>query len=168
MCRGMFTVRKNSGAENGKDFGLCFGGAPHIFFPGNSYRLAESPKYRSSEGYQCDWRECYNCQCIYFDRKANELAFSGACFNNGPHFPHHSKLYKNEKIVGVLLPVNYRLQHFSEDIAPGYFTWWRWCRKCEMLFYPKGGESGIFCPAGGNHDASESGYYRPEEAEFYF
>lgn len=169
MCRGMFLVRKKGDNPDDKDFGRCFGNAPHVFFPGNSYRLARALKYGESEGYQTGWRECKNCQCLYFDRKAGELASSGTCFlNGGGHFPKVSKIYKDGVMIGVRLPATYQLRHYSEYIEHPVLIWWRWCRKCEMLFYPKGGESGIFCPAGGNHDSSESGFYQPEEATLYF
>ena len=42
MCRGMFLVRKKGDNPDDKDFGRCFGNAPHVFFPGNSYRLARA------------------------------------------------------------------------------------------------------------------------------
>lgn len=171
MCRGMFTIRKLDAGTitETTQFGRCFGNAPHIFFPGNSYQLARSVKYKELEGYQTSWRECNICQCLYFDRKSNQPASSGTCFFDGSgHFPKLTKIYKDGKPIGVRFPVDYQLRHFSEFIEHPFMTWWRWCRKCEMLFYPKGGESAIFCPAGGNHDASESGYYQPEEASFYF
>ena len=35
---------------------------------------------------------------------------------------------------------------------------WKWCKKCEGLFFAEGEGSGV-CPAGKEHDASESGRY---------
>ena len=35
---------------------------------------------------------------------------------------------------------------------------WRWCKKCEGLFYTGGEKNGV-CPDGKEHDPSESGQY---------
>ena len=37
-------------------------------------------------------------------------------------------------------------------------TEWRWCKKCEGLFYAGGAKNGV-CPDGKEHDPSESGQY---------
>ena len=39
-----------------------------------------------------------------------------------------------------------------------YQEGWRWCHKCEGLFFA-GHPSQGRCPAGGSHDASQSGHY---------
>lgn len=56
---------------------------------------------------------------------------------------------------------NYVLSH---DVAvPGGQGGWRWCRRCESLFY--GGHGDGACPAGGAHDRSNSyDYVLPHDA----
>ena len=43
---------------------------------------------------------------------------------------------------------------YTFSVQPG----WRWCKKCEGLFFAQNGTNGV-CPAGEGHDASGSGSY---------
>lgn len=52
----------------------------------------------------------------------------------------------------------YTLAH-DDDTAAGQ-QGWRWCKKCEGLFFADGGEDRKGkCPAGDGHDDSDSGKY---------
>jgi hypothetical protein len=52
---------------------------------------------------------------------------------------------------------NYVLVNSTSPKAPGE-PGWRWCRKCQGLFF--GGNSGSKCPAGAGHSQTGSGNYR--------
>jgi hypothetical protein len=51
---------------------------------------------------------------------------------------------------------NYSLLH-EAAVASGQQSNWRWCNKCQGLFF--GGNAGSVCPAGGPHSKVGSGNY---------
>ncbi len=51
---------------------------------------------------------------------------------------------------------NYSLIH-NAGLAPGQQSDWRWCNKCQGLFF--GGNPNPVCPAGGGHVKVGSGNY---------
>jgi hypothetical protein len=51
---------------------------------------------------------------------------------------------------------------YTFSFPPGGVEWqsdWRWCHKCQGLFFSFGQSSGGSCPAGGNHEKGVSGNY---------
>lgn len=55
----------------------------------------------------------------------------------------------------------------NPKVVPNTFTMqteWRWCKKCEGLFFTGNGTNGV-CPAGEKHDPSESGQYAVQVAK---
>ena len=55
----------------------------------------------------------------------------------------------------VLLFAEGTTYHFAT--APSLENGWRWCKKCQVMFYQS--PSGSRCPTGGSHDGSASGLY---------
>jgi len=87
------------------------------------------------------WRWCDQCQGLW------QAAYGGPCPAGGQH---HSG-------VGSL---HYGLWGVNGGELPplGYQGQWKWCNKCQAMFYgPNQGSS--TCPAGGNHDGTVSGDY---------
>ena len=64
--------------------------------------------------------------------------------------PENQQVAKTCKHSSVVTPPLY-------DFAADEQANWRWCRKCDGMFF--GGNPGSVCPAGGSHDASASGNY---------
>jgi hypothetical protein len=92
---------------------------------------------------QSDWRWCNKCQGLFF---GGDVAAS-RCPTGGTHAaPAQSGSY------------NYSLPHDARD-DPGRQRDWRWCNKCQGLFF--GGDvAASRCPAGGTHAApAQSGSY---------
>lgn len=170
ICKGMFSIRQNQ--HGVRFYGKCMGGAEHSYFPFNSYRLIEKANSAPlGDAYQGNWYECSDCQALYFNRGGGLLLPTPTCFESqsSGHTPHKRGIFKGDKLIGFSLPIPYLLIHIGEVMSATPFeNFWRWCRNCEMLFYPKGGESSSVCPSGGNHDSSESGYYSPQEGSFVF
>ena len=87
------------------------------------------------------WRWCQKCQGLHFITDTKNPIF-GPCPAGGVHTGDNSTAY---------LVVN------NTPSAPGQHGW-RWCPKCQGLFYGPG-QSSSHCPAGGAHDGSTSGDY---------
>lgn len=93
---------------------------------------------------QNDWFRCAQCQGLYF---ADAPPGSGVCpFDGNPHV--HAGSW------------NYALVH-DEFFAVGQKIQgdWRWCPKCQGLYFAGGLTQGI-CPAGGAHEHTDSGNYQ--------
>lgn len=86
------------------------------------------------------WRWCHKCEGLFFSGNPSQ----GACPSpgGGPHDASQSGHYA---------------MHLG-DAVPGAQSNWRWCRKCQGLFFVGNPSQGV-CPAGGSHDANESGHY---------
>jgi hypothetical protein len=67
-----------------------------------------------------------------------------------------------DKVLDAAAKVNWGttdlFPQYGMDPLPQTQEGWRWCFKCEAMFYGAGGNS--VCPAGGAHDGSRSGPYR--------
>src|SRR5215831_5098077 len=90
---------------------------------------------------QSGWRWCRLCQGFWFAGNPT----TGACPANGT---------AGHSFVGS---GNYAIPR-SSDWFGGDQPLWRWCNKCEGLWYAGNGTSGV-CPAGGGHDDTGSGDY---------
>ena len=64
--------------------------------------------------------------------------------------PENQQVAKNCKHPSVVGPPLY-------DFSANQQSNWRWCRKCQGMFF--GGNPGSVCPAGGAHDQTASGNY---------
>lgn len=91
---------------------------------------------------QDKWHWCKNCEGLFFAGNPTRGACPGA--GGSAHDPTGSGNY------GVVMnqPTSVALQDK-----------WRWCRKCEGLFYGGSPANAGVCPAGGAHDAAQSGNY---------
>lgn len=85
------------------------------------------------------WRWCNKCEGLHYIANGDSPRL-GACTATGMHDPGGSGSYTV----------------IQNNPAPSRQSNWRWCRKCESLFF--GGTPG-FCPAGGAHDGSQSSDY---------
>ncbi len=113
----------------------------HLYAPLIKYRVA-----LEGEGIkgQVGWRHCRKCSALFF--ADNET--KGVCpKDHGTHDDSESG--------------SYELSHSSYGILTGK-KHWRWCRKCEQLFKPPS-NAVTFCPRGGTHDPTGSGYYFVKE-----
>jgi hypothetical protein len=95
----------------------------------------------SDPGRQADWRWCNKCQSLFF---GGGVA-SSRCPAGGTHAdPAQSGSW------------DYSLPHNAPS-DPGRQADWRWCNKCQSLFFG-GGVASSRCPAGGTHaDPAQSG-----------
>jgi hypothetical protein len=86
------------------------------------------------------WRWCNRCQGLFYSGSPT----SGTCPAGGGH---------NYQGSG-----NYSL-HDAAEVPPGVSqSQWRWCHKCQGLFYGPG-LGGSHCPTGGTHDSTGSANY---------
>jgi hypothetical protein len=127
-CQGLFFGPNSQGA--------CPAGGGHSNNPSGNYVLIDNNPQAVG---QPDWRWCRLCQGLFYGK-----GDGGSCPGQtefGPHLGDESG--------------NYTL--FSED--PNQFGQpdWRWCSKCQGLFYGKSSQG--VCRAGGGHDGSQSGKY---------
>ena len=90
---------------------------------------------------QPDWRWCHKCQGMWMGD------------NLGSHCPAGGE---HEKVSPGLNSLNYELS-INNPTAGGWQGDWRWCQRCQGLFF--GGNPGSVCPAGGAHDGSLSSNY---------
>jgi hypothetical protein len=92
---------------------------------------------------QSNWRWCSTCRGLYF----GPGVATSACPAGGTHVP--------QALSGS---GDYGLPH-NQPATPGSQSDWRWCNKCQGLFYG-GGVANSRCPAGGTHsDPALSGNY---------
>lgn len=90
---------------------------------------------------QDNWAWCRKCEGMFF----NGHATRGRCPAGQQHDASGSGNYRMFFGTG---------QQPNLTIEGG----WRWCRRCEGMFFRSVGVFGV-CPAGGRHDSSESGVY---------
>jgi len=91
---------------------------------------------------QDDWRHCHRCTALFW---AGQRETAGICPADGQ--PH-------DKTVSG----NYTLMH-DVTADPGQHDW-RFCTKCNVLYFSGGAETSGVCPAGGQHgNRSASGDY---------
>ena len=95
---------------------------------------------------QNNWRMCNLCMGIFFNGHPSKgkCPFDLPGFGNGQHQADPS--------------VHFQLS-FASPKKPNSQDNWRWCNKCEGLFF-HGNQSDGRCPAGGLHNAAFSGNYQ--------
>ena len=98
--------------------------------------------------FQGNWRLCFACAGLYFGGHATK----GVCPGTSKGFfePHHVDKFK----VPTFL-----VEGAEGPEPPGKQDKWRWCRKCEGMFFNGNATAGV-CPRGGEHDSTKSGFYR--------
>ena len=133
QCQGLFY--SGGLAANG----ACPAGGQHQKGASGNYTLPHNQPEASTR--QSDWRWCYKCQGLFFS--GGQLS-RGTCPAGGQH----------QKTVSG----NYALVH-NQPIAADHQSEWRWCSKCQGLFYAAGQSLSGRCPAGGYHDKTISGNY---------
>ncbi|HEX8709604.1 MAG TPA: hypothetical protein VF723_15295 [Pyrinomonadaceae bacterium] len=89
---------------------------------------------------QDNWRCCHQCQGLFFAGNHSQGSCPNAGLFGGPH-----------SFTGSS---NYKLVH---NTPSGGQENWRWCNKCQGLFFA--GNSRGRCPAGGTHSPDGSGRY---------
>jgi hypothetical protein len=92
---------------------------------------------------QSNWRYCSRCQGLFY---AGLQTTTGACPAGGGH--DYSQTPRPLYTLDADTIVNPKLAQPN----------WRWCNKCQGLFFAGNFTSGT-CPAGGGHDSSGSADY---------
>jgi hypothetical protein len=96
---------------------------------------------RAAEG-QSGWRWCKKCEGLWFADGGDDR--KGKC----PAGDTHDTTDSGKYVVTQ-----------NNDDAAGQ-QGWRWCKKCEGLWFADGGDDRKGkCPAGDNHDSTDSGKY---------
>jgi hypothetical protein len=127
-------------AGGGHDYNI-FGGGTDIF---PKYTLQTNDP--GAPG-QSNWRWCSKCQGLFFAGTGLFYAgtrTSGTCPAGGGHDSSGSADYTLNNTGVITVP--------SDDF-------YRWCRKCKVLFRLPQSDIPFPCPAAGNHDASQSSSY---------
>lgn len=132
-CQGLFY----SGGQSSN--GSCPSGGQHQKTVSGNYTLAHNQAETAAR--QSDWRWCHKCQGLFF---AGRQSSNGSCPSGGQH----------EKTGSG----NYALVH-NQPAAPDHQADWRWCGKCQGLFFAAGQPVHGRCPAGGAHENVGSGNY---------
>ncbi len=119
-------------------YGACPAGGGHISSGSGNYSLKFTA---DGGGGQDGWRWCHQCEGMRFHTPNR----AGRCTNGGGHSTAGSGLY--------------RLENSGSNDGAGGQSNWRWCSKCEGLWF--NGHPGYGkCPTGGGHISSGSGDYR--------
>jgi hypothetical protein len=103
---------------------------------------AAAPAPRPVE-YQDGWRCCQKCSGLFYGLRLQRDPDEGHCAAGDKHDSTNSKDY--------MVPFG--------DAGPGMQTGWRYCQRCQGLFYVDNPTQGA-CPCGGQHDhANRSALY---------
>jgi hypothetical protein len=133
-CEGLWFA---DGGDSRK--GKCPAGENHDTTDSGNYLLTQNEDDAAG---QQGWRWCKKCEGLWFADGGETR--KGKCPAGGSHEDTDSG--------------KYTLIH-NDDDAKGQ-QGWRWCKKCEGLWFADGGESRKGkCPAGDNHDMTDSGKY---------
>lgn len=129
-CQGLFFL------ERGRA-GKCPTGGEHTNEFSYEYILVHD--YSLPNG-QDNWRWCRKCSGLFFAGNPS----AGACPAEGAHDASGS--------------ANYCLRVNAPSSVPGQQPNWRWCKKCQGLFFAGNPSAGV-CKAEGTHDSSISWDY---------
>ena len=93
---------------------------------------------------QTGWRWCYKCQGLFFSGNPSQ----GKCPTGGPHDASQSGPTQSARYAPLV-----------GNGIPGAQDGWRWCQKCQGLFFSLNPSLGV-CPADySEHDGRASGHY---------
>jgi hypothetical protein len=134
FCQGLFFEgTPNQGACPGNPTGR------HDRHPSGNYVIIDNTPNAAG---QREWRWCINCGILFF---GGSTAIHGVCPGRfGPHDGTQSG--------------DYTL--FNNDPDAFGQPDWRWCHKCDGLFFGKPTAIQGVCPSGGQHDSTQSGDYK--------
>ena len=132
-CEGLFFD-----ATNGRgDVGSCPSGGRHENRGSGKYTLIHES---APSGTQAEWWWCNKCEGLFFQCQGR--CYGGVCPAGGSHSKSGSGKYA--------LYIGRQQVNTQEG--------WRWCKKCEGLFFGANGRRGR-CAAGGSHTTEGSGNY---------
>jgi len=117
--------------------GVCIGGTGH------SATSKYLSVYFAGKGFigQENWRFCFKCEVLFF----NGHPTKGFCpADAGWHNSHGSENH---------------LVEITTDRSLSDWFGWRWCHKCEQLFFCPDEKGVTACPTGGMHSKDGSGFY---------
>jgi hypothetical protein len=99
---------------------------------------------------QADWRFCNKCSELFYDGYSGKGVCPGAghIIFGGPHDRGH-----------LAAGYNFVLPH---DVAGPGQAEWRFCNKCQAMFFNGYPEKGV-CPAGGGHQAAGYNFVLPHD-----
>lgn len=100
--------------------------------------VSDVPERGPKEGSQAGWRWCSKCQGLFY----GPLQGVSACSQGGPH--------EDPEVSGS---GTYALR-FGVPEGPDIQTEWRWCNRCQGLFFGPMHDKSI-CPRGGTHAAPD-------------
>jgi hypothetical protein len=100
------------------------------------------PPSRTPAILQWDWRWCRNCHGLFYGPQQSK----SVCPIGGAHMMHG--LPEDTLSYGLL---------FNQPASPKLQTEWRYCDKCQGLFYGPGQPNSV-CPTGGRHAAPSNSY----------
>lgn len=124
--------------------GRCAGGGSHSA-NGYHFRIRyDAPKGRP-DLWQYDWRFCHKCQTMFFDGYPNK----GRCPAGGGH-----------AASGYMFGLYYTNEQKRTPPSGQNQASWRFCGKCQSLFYDGFPNKGR-CPAGGGHSAAGWTFHLP-------
>jgi len=139
-CQGLFFAGDNTPGARPS----CPAGGMHDQAGSTNYSIAANGdiKPTAKSLVQHNWRWCSKCEGLYFV-KNNGVSF-GVCPRDGGQ---HKFAFS----------ANYVITFINPNSLPGQDNW-RWCNKCQGLFFA-GNHTPGSCPAGGMHDQAGSGNY---------
>ena len=134
QCQGLFY---QLGAPS-----VCPAGGPHVNIGGYNYELVYWSENASDapQSAQLGWRSCSQCQGLFYGESPESRCPAGGSHVNSGSF-------------------NYAIDRGGDGTPPpaGAQPYWRWCSKCQGMFYGK--SNGGACPASGPHAFGRSYNY---------
>jgi len=131
-CQGMYFT-------GSADQGACPAGGAHDGSASGHYMVDNGADPKAHPHGQSEWSWCHKCQGLFY---GPQVAGS-RCPSGDAHDGAGSG--------------DYTLDAEADDTPASQQRGWRWCSKCQGLFYA-GNNAGV-CPAGDGHDGSGSGSY---------
>lgn len=117
----------------------CPAGGTHELFDSHTYSMVQNAP---NDPGQPNWRWCGKCEGMFYGGNALPTRCPA---DNGQHDGNQSG--------------NYSLRLQSQPMNGGQ-NGWRWCSKCQGLFYSGATTSAGVCPVSGQHDGQTSSDYR--------
>lgn len=109
---------------------------------------------------QTGWHWCRNCKAVYYLGQGE--SGGGRCPNNPSGATWHTQGDLVVRPDGQSF-ASFRMETETNNNGPGTVTrlqsGWRFCFKCNVMFFVNNGPAVTHCPAGGQHDQSRSDRY---------
>jgi len=129
-CQGLFY-------SGNPDQGACPSGGKHDASSSGYYDAVIGDNIAGAQNF---WRWCYKCEGLFYSGNPDQGACPAGGKHDGSQSGHYSVVVGNAPATGLTQ------------------VGWRWCGKCQGLFYSGNPDQGA-CPSGGKHDGSASGPY---------